>query len=279
MSKEGTQPRFKNIAGLRSGKLVAKEVFQLGGNGVETLWKCDCDCGNSINVKVSRITGGYKKHCGCVRHNEDLAGEVFGRLTAKYVDTSSTNKRVKWVCSCECGKDISVTAYQLKSGKTKSCGCLQQESRKTHGMSGTRPYKIWESMITRLTCESHESFPIYGGRGIKCIDKWKTFEGFWEDMQVGYSDELTLDRIDVDGNYSPENCRWVSPGMQSYNRHTQNNNTSGRCGVSYYSARNNWEAYISFEGVFIKLGYFTNFEDAVKAREEAELKYYGFIKE
>ena len=270
---------MKDITGLRSGKLVALSIGVQGGSGKETIWNCLCDCGNTVQVRVSRLTGKYKTHCGCVRHYKDLTGQVFGRLLVAKLDSDALGARIRWVCSCECGKTVSVATNELKAGKTKSCGCLQAEVRMTHGMTGTRPYKIWESMLVRLNCESHGSYPSYGGRGIKCIPKWKTFEGFWEDMEDGYSEEYTLDREDYDGDYTPENCRWVSSGLQAYNKRRQTNNTSGRCGISYYTSRGKWEVYISFEGEFIKLGYFTNFEDAVKAREDAELKYYGYIKE
>ncbi|MOA30460.1 AP2 domain protein [compost metagenome] len=98
-------------------------------------------------------------------------------------------------------------------------------------------------------------------------------------MEDGYSSDLELDRVDVNGNYCKENCRWTTGGEQAYNQRRSSKNSSGRTGVSFYTSRCQWEAYISFNNEFIKLGYFNSFEDACKAREEAELKYYGYTKE
>lgn len=87
----------------------------------------------------------------------------------------------------------------------------------THGMKNTRPYNVWISMKTRCFNKNHHWFKCYGGRGITVCDKWLNFTGFWEDMQAGYSDELTLDRIDPNGNYCKENCRWATKLQQSRN--------------------------------------------------------------
>lgn len=271
--------RTKDISGMRSGKLTAVKIAVAGGSGKETIWECVCDCGNTVNFKVSLITRQARLHCGCVSQKMDLTGHRYGMLDVLYFDEINTD-RTRWICKCDCGETCSVALTELRAGKTKSCGCLGRSAHITHGMTGTRPYSIYKNMLKRCDYEFDETtYNLYGGRGITYDPKWSTFEGFWEDMQEGYDDNLTLDRIDVNGNYTKENCRWVTGSIQSYNQRISGHNTSGRTGVSYYKSRDQWEAYISFEKKFIKLGYFNSFEEAVKAREEAELKYYGYIKE
>src|SRR5690606_25089373 len=119
----------------------------------------------------------------------------------------------------------------------------------------------------------------YGGRGISVCDRWvESFENFLEDMgecPVG----LTLERIDVNGNYEPSNCKWENRANQNYNQRKRKDNTSGRVGVYWVKRRHKWLAAIDVGGEFLHLGFFLDFDDAVRAREEAELKYYGYLKE
>lgn len=121
----------------------------------------------------------------------------------------------------------------------------------------------------------------YGGRGIRICDRWSGVDGysnFLDDMGER-PENKSLDRIDVNGDYEPRNCRWSDYSLQSFNTRKSKNNTSGRTGVSWKKARNKWEAFIGKKGKCIKLGTFNTFEEAVKAREDAELKYFGFNKE
>jgi hypothetical protein len=135
-----------------------------------------------------------------------------GRLTM----LEKTEKR-RIRCLCECGNMTEV--YDANIGKTtNSCGCLAKELISTHGMSNTRQYEIWLDMKGRCLKYKKLGYENYGGRGITFSEKWSSFEGFWEDMRDGYSDNLTLDRIDPNGNYCKENCRWVSKATQSRNK-------------------------------------------------------------
>lgn len=153
----------------------------------------------------------------------DLTGKKFGRLTViEMAAEKMKSGEAKWVCRCDCGTSRLVPSYRLRSGRTKSCGCLAREqvaSRNTkHGMFGTRIYRIWSGMMTRCTNENAINYADYGGRGIKVCDAWQQFENFYADMCDGYRDDLSLDRIDGDGDYRPDNCRWETATRQQRNR-------------------------------------------------------------
>jgi hypothetical protein len=166
-----------------------------------------------------------------------LINKKFGRYTilAKGQDGYFNRKRKdgtivkvafhKVLCKCECGELRSVKLNYLISGRTKSCGCLIREFHKkprTHGMAGRRnmagEYKIWASMIQRCTNKNERCYKYYGGRGIWVCERWKTFINFYKDMGRRPSLEYSLDRIDVNGNYEPKNCRWTTIKVQSNNR-------------------------------------------------------------
>lgn len=159
---------------------------------------------------------------------KDLTGQRFGRLTAISSRMDSDNRRCVWLCKCDCGNYKEFKSATLISGRAQSCGCLHNEiiskMSTTHGMSKTRLYSVWKGMRTRCYNPNSKSYKNYGGRGILICDEWKNdFLSFylWA-FANGYNPnakhfECTLDRIDVDGNYCPENCRWVSNTQQANN--------------------------------------------------------------
>ncbi len=150
----------------------------------------------------------------------NLSGRKFGKLTAIQVDKSETGRR-KWICLCECGNLTSVSTNQLTSGKTKSCGCLKYETKnQTHGLKKTRIYGIWCGMKKRCNNPNDKNYKNYGARAIKVCDEWQDdFVSFYSwSLLNGYAENLTIDRIDNEKGYYPENCRWITHAEQQSNR-------------------------------------------------------------
>ena len=156
---------------------------------------------------------------------KDITGQRFGNLTVVAYAGLNQRHEATWRCICSCGKETVVTGYKLRSGWTKSCGCLQEQHRKsgirkTHGMTDTKLYIIWQNMKHRCNDPNNNMFANYGGRGIKVCDEWMSgFEPFlkWA-LGPGYQEGLSIERIDVNGNYTPENCKWITMQQQWLNR-------------------------------------------------------------
>ena len=155
----------------------------------------------------------------------EYTGKKYGRLTVLGIHHHSKTRHTYVTCQCECGARKVIRASSLVQGITRSCGCLDKEEkirRKTkHGMFGTRIYDIWAHIKSRCDNKNTQQYKNYGGRGIKYCTEWKDFEKFYEwAKNNGYAENLTIDRINVNGNYEPENCRWILEKYQHRNTRT-----------------------------------------------------------
>ena len=204
-------------------------------------------------------------------------GDVFGRLKVIQILEKS-----KIMVECECGSIKEVRKDHLKNGNTSSCGCLRKELQsakmKTHGMEGTPTYKSWNNMMMRCTNPNRANYAEYGGAGVIVCESWYKFENFFKEMGVR-PEGKTLNRIAGARIYSKETCEWATPSEQSYDQKKRVTNTSGRTGVSFQRSTGKWKVEITKEGVVHFIGYFIDFEDACKARQEAEIKHYGRVLE
>lgn len=157
---------------------------------------------------------------------KDITGQRFGRLVALKVAGKNKYGRYLWLCKCDCGNEKIAAGNDLRRGATKSCGCFQKESRITsnikHGLYYTRLHRIWTIMKARCYNKNNNRFHCYGARGISVCREWKDdFTAFYDwAISNGYEDSLTIDRIDVNKGYFPENCRWTTNLQQSRNRRT-----------------------------------------------------------
>lgn len=221
----------QDLTGQQFGRLtVIVRKNQVDRHGRKRImWLCTCSCGKNTNVPTSSLKNGSTRSCGCLfreRAITDLTGRQFERLTVIRLGSRTPSGKLRWVCLCSCGKETLVDSYSLTREKTKSCGCLAREnsskSRMKHGHTSkdivTSTYQAWGSMKARCTNRKNLRWQDYGGRGIVVCDRWiHSFESFLEDM--GEKPEgLTLDRIDVNGNYEKSNCRWATRKEQRANQ-------------------------------------------------------------
>lgn len=220
---------FVDRTGQRYGKLT---VVSYVGN---RKWKCICDCGKETVAQGNNLRSGHTVSCGCARKDtgekltQDLTGMKFNRLTAIRPAEKSRTGETRWVCLCDCGKEVIVQSNNLKSGLVKSCGCYRHEylveAHTTHGGTKqegkrTRLYSVWVGMRRRCFDKNDAGYQRYGMRGITVCDDWKDdFAKFraWA-VKNGYRPNLTIDRIDNDKGYSPDNCRWTGAKDQARNR-------------------------------------------------------------
>lgn len=212
---------MKNYEGKRFGKLVVKN-FSHKKNNV-CYWNCICDCGNEKTIRITNLTTGLTTSCGCSRY-KDLIGKRFGKLVV--VSLVSREKGTRWLCKCDCGNEKILKQNNLLSKNTRSCGCLFKEAHRfgnpVHNLYHTRIYSIWKSMKERCYSKKHVGYEKYGGRGITICDEWLGKNGIvnfynWS-IANGYQDDLSIDRIDNNKGYSPDNCRWVDAFVQQNNR-------------------------------------------------------------
>lgn len=213
------------------------------GGHYKTTWICRCVCGKEFEVDGEKIRKGLVYSCGCMRYKnrdkyyEDLTGKKFGKLTVvrRLKPEEVKTKQYNWLCKCECGRYVSASANKLKTGIAKSCGCLKDDFSigditRTHGKSHSKIYNVYSGMKQRCFNPNNDRYKNYGGRGITICDEWlgeNGFENFYRwAMEAGYDEsksrtEQSIDRIDVNGNYEPSNCRWADSYTQARNKQKQ----------------------------------------------------------
>ena len=230
MRSSGT-PKY-DLTGVKFGKLLPLEYLGKGN------WNCLCDCGREKTVKGNHLRSGKVVSCGCYHAEKqreakvNRAGVRYGRLTAiRRIEGQ------RWLCKCDCGAEVIADGRNLGSGHTKSCGCLKIDHSKkmltTHGESKTRLYGVWSGMIKRCYDVNCRAYRDYGGRGISICDEWRhDFVSFknWA-SSTGYNPAApkgacTIERIDVDGNYCPENCCWIPLSEQAKNKRNSRRRSS-----------------------------------------------------
>ncbi len=240
---------MKDLTGMVFGRLTVEgrgeDYVSPKGNHV-VRWRCKCECGNTNLVQTVSLLRGKSKSCGCLQKElasekargsgyklaADIAGQKFGRLTAIRRVGHRDGYGYLWLCRCDCGNETTVPVKMLRSGNTKSCGCLRKDKissvSKKHGESHkSRLYHVWVGMRQRCNDKNHKSYCNYGGRGITVCKEWDQFSSFMQwALKNGYREDAeygdcTIDRINVNGNYEPSNCRWVNAAVQSLNKRTR----------------------------------------------------------
>lgn len=199
---------FVDLLGKRFGRLVV--VKQLKANSRRQIeWLCKCDCGGETIANTSILNSGKKVSCGCA-YKMDLSAQRFGRLTVleEIPERRGPHRRVVWQCRCDCGNLTKATTADLRQGKRVSCGCVQI----THHGSSTPLYRTWRGIKDRCLNPNSTGYKWYGGRGITVCDEWANDFGAFRAWALanGYSEELSIDRINNDGNYEPGNCQWLT---------------------------------------------------------------------
>lgn len=273
-----------NLAGSVFGRLT---VVSYSGR---SKWLCNCSCGTQKNVVSTDLVKGKTSSCGCLQRELlssarkllVLPGSIIqtphGELTV--IEEKPQIKQFRmFKLRCYCGNTFETRLNSLRTGTTKSCGCLAKlvssTNKRTHGMTGSLVYRRWQAMITRATNPNIKSAHSYSGRGITVCDRWRVFENFLEDMG-GISDPaLTLDRIDNDGDYCKENCRWVTMEEQSRNKRRGDHVSGVRQLPS-----GNYRVLINAYPQYTKhIGVYPTLEEAKAARLEAEKTYWSIPNE
>ena len=194
-------------------------------------------------------------------NNDDLVGTRVNHLVVMSREGSDKNHNSLWRCRCDCGKEILVRGFTLRSGDIFSCGCESKRST-THGESRTKLYHVWQGMKSRCNNPNYHQYYLYGGRGISVCDEWMDYINFKEwAINNGYKPGLTIDRIDTDGNYCPENCRWVTQKEQQNNKRT--NRTITYNGETHSLMEWCELLQLNYERVSSRLDYGWTFEDAI----------------
>ena len=301
---------IKDLTGMRFGKLIALKRIEIFNNDkIIVKWHCKCDCGNEKDILMSSLTSGKTKSCGCLRKEttsklrfNDLTNQKFGRLTVLYKIENDNNKHTKWHCKCDCGNEVDVSVDSLMSENTKSCGCLKQESTINKNKNGKmyNTYDLSGDFGIGYTKKGEEFWFDLEDYDLIKDYYWCFANGYLvsrksADSETNKRKEIRFHRL-VMSETNPkikidhiihgktdenkydnrkQNLRIVTSGQNRMNSHISKNNNSGITGVYWDNTRGLWAATIKYNRKSIHLGYFTDFDKAMKARFNAEDKYFG----
>ncbi len=212
--------RAEEMIGMKFGNYTITEKD--GYRGKNLYMRCRCDCGSEKSLGIGSLRNGTITSCGCKKIVK-MIGKRFGKLEVLEF-LGSVNKKRKFLCKCDCSREIIVAGGDLRGGLQISCGCSKKEriakfgfASKKHGMSKTKTYYSWFAMHDRCYKKYSPSYRWYGAKGVSVCKSWHKFEEFYKDMgdrPLG----MTLDRIDPKKNYEPSNCKWSTPLEQTKNR-------------------------------------------------------------
>jgi len=240
---------------------VGKEGFFTYSSSINTVCKGD-------NIMT------YTPIVKSKRKSKIKIGDKFERLTVIEEASRDNGGYILWKCECICGAIKTIRSNHLRTGNTKSCGCLGRDIATKHGMCGTAEHITWAGMLARCNNIHHTYYLNYGERGIVVCARWHNFINFYNDM--GQKPEgLTLERVDNNKGYYKENCKWATRSEQGRNRRVAKNSITGITGVRWNKKSQKYIASIGKNNTNIHLGFFNEIKDAIMARKNAEQKYWG----